>query len=536
MPKAIGIDFGYRNCRVAIKYCNNIRILENRENEDATPSVVGYHKGQFIVGNPAVDRMVSAPNDTIISIKSLMGRAYSDPYVQRVKKYYQYEIVPSDGKDGDVMVVLGGKQYSPVQISAMIFKKLKQDAERRLNDTVEYAVITVPAYFTDKQREAVRKAGQLAGLKVQKILEEPTAVSIAYGMLNTGCDDSKTVMIYDFGGNNFDVSVLNCIGGNMCYLDIEGDVWLRGDNFDHKIMDYVLEYVQKKYNIDARRDLIFMLRLKEQAEKAKKSLSSIDSTEILILALLKNEERDFVGVEVVLTRDQFERMIEPDVKGSIDLVCRAIQNSYLTKDQIDHVLLVGGSSTIPMIRRALIDLFGEGKILTNVDPLNCVAQGAAILAEMIGKKIECQKCKHLNPAKAKVCEAEGCGEPLTFVFEITGQPYGTQTIADEFVEIIPKGSKIPSEVPVIVTIDIPPSEKNTKKITIPLYAGFNPVASKNELMSTVWLELPENVPQNASINVAFSLDMNRIINVKASLNDGSGREVHACIDRDLGDR
>lgn len=537
MGASIGIDLGTTNSVVSIKRGKEIRVLLNLENEELTRSVVGFHKGEFIVGMPALDKMVSSPKDTIISVKRLMGRTYSDPEVQKVKKYYQYEMVPSDGKDGDVMVKLGGKQYSPVQISSIILKKLKKDAEKRLNDIVEYAVITVPAYFADKQIDATRKAGQLAGLKVQRILDEPSSAAVAFGVDNIGQDESKTILVYDLGGGTLDVSVLTIGGGQFVKLDIEGNMWLGGDNFDHKIMDYVLEQVKKRNNIDASQDLQFIVKLKEYAEKAKKLLSSMNSTDITITGQLKNEDGDLVDVEVELTRGQFEKMIEPDVKESIDLVHKAVKNANITIDQIDHVLLVGGSSTIPMVQRALIDIFGEKKLLMNVDPMKCVAQGAGIMAERIGEKIECRKCKHINPVGVKICEE--CGEILVVidVYEITGRPYGIQTVDDKFAEIIPKGSNIPSEEPSIKTFYTP--QANMRRIKVPVYAGnktgdveFNVIASKNELQGTVWLELPENVPEDTRVDVAFTLDMNGIINVKVSLKDGSGREVTACIVRD----
>ncbi len=531
MGNAIGISLGNTNSVMAIKQAENLYVLKNKENNEITPSVVGFHKGQFIVGEPAIDRMVSAPKGTIISIKRLMGHTYTYPDVQKAKDYYQYEIVPSDGKDGDVMVMLGEKQYSPVQISSKILEKLKKDAEVRLNNTVEYAVITVPAYFTDKQRDAARKAGQLAGLKVQKILDEPSAAAVAFGVDNIGHDDSNTILVYDLGGGTLDVSVLTVAGGQFVILDIEGDMWLGGDNFDHMIMDYVVEQVKEIENINARQNLSFMMELKKQAEKAKKSLSSINSTDIVIIGQLKNEYGDLVDVEVELTRSQFERMIEPDVKRSIELVHKAIKNANVTIEQIDYVLLVGGSSTIPMVKRALVDIFGEKKVLINVDPMKCVAQGAAIMAEMLREKIECRRCKHLNPVSAKVCEAEGCGEPLQFVHEITGRPYGIRTVDDKFIEIIPKCSNIPSAEPSISTFYTP--QANVKRIKIPVYAGFDNVASKNELQGILWLELPENVPENTRIDLAFELDINGIIKVRASLMDGSGREVNATIDRDL---
>lgn len=531
MGKAIGISLGNTNSVMAIKQAENLYVLKNKENNEITPSVVGFHKGQFIVGEPAINRVVSSPKETIVSIKRLMGHTYKDSDVQKVKDYYQFEIVPSDGKDGDLMVMLEGKQYSPIQLSSKILEKLKKDAEAQLNDTVEYAVITVPAYFTDKQIDATRKAGQLAGLKVQKILDEATSAAIAYGMGNIGYDESKTLLVYNLGGSTLDVSVLTVAGGCFVKLDIERDMWLGGDNFDHKIIEYVLNHVKEKYNIDAHKNQHFMMELKKHAEKAKRSLSSMPNTDIGVFGMLEDENGNLIDVEVDLTRDQFERMIEPDVKKSIDLVHNAVKNACLSIDQIDHVLLVGGSTIIPMARRTLIDNFGEKKVLKNLNSMTCAAQGAAIMAEMLREKIECRRCKHLNPVTAKICEAERCGEPLQFVHEITGRPYGIQTVDDKFIEIIPKCSIIPSTEPSITTFYTP--QANMRRIKIPVYAGFDNVASKNELQDILWLELPENVPENTRIDLAFELDINGIIKVRASLMDGSGREVNATIDRDL---
>lgn len=533
MGKAIGIDLGTTNSVMSIKQGQDIRVLQNRENEDLTPSIVGSYKGKLIVGGPAVDYMGSAREDTIISVKRLMGRAESDKVVQEVKHKYPYKIVPpSDGTPDDVRVILAGREYSPIKISSMILKKLKEDAEKRLNDTVDQAIITVPAYFTEKQKDATRKAGQLAGLKVQKILDEPTAAAIAFGVDNVGFDDTKTVLVYDLGGGTFDVSVLTIAGGIFAKLNAEGDMWLGGDDFDHKIMDYVLAHINKEYGIDAGNDPGFMLELRKHAEKAKKALSSMSSTDIVMIGKLKDGEGNLLDVEVELTRDQFEVMISAKVKDSIELVKTAIANAHLTMDQIDHVLMVGGSSTIPMIRRALSDLFGEKKVLMNIDPMRCVAYGAGILATHLVDSIECPKCQTINPGSAAVCVNETCKEPLggNIIYDVTGMDLGIQTEGDIFKRIIEKGSPYPTPEPVVRTFQTPVS--NMRRIKVPVYAGQHDIASMNELQVIVWLELPENVPADTAVDVSFKLDSDGILeNVKVSLKDGSGREVEVYPDR-----
>jgi molecular chaperone DnaK len=539
MGKVIGIDLGTTNSVAAIKE-RDPRVLQNRESQDLTPSVVGVYKKQNRVGQLAVDQMPLAPKDTIISVKRLMGRGFRDEQVQQVRSKYSYDVVePSDGTDEDVRVLMDGKQYSPIQISSMILTKVKEDAEMRLNDKVEYAVITVPAYFTEKQKDATRKAGQLAGLKVQKILDEPTAAAIAFGIDNVGPDDSKTILVYDLGGGTFDVSVLTIVGGLFAQLAIEGDMWLGGDDFDHKIMEHVIRHIESAYGVDPRKNLRFMVKLKEKAEQAKKSLSSMNRTDITIPGELKDDNGDLIDVEMEITRTEFERMIAADIARSVALVRTAIRSAgeAMTPDQIDHVLLVGGSSYIPAVRKALAEVFGEKKLLMNVDPMKCVSYGAAVLSAKWAEKVECPK-GHVNPGKNTVCEVEGCGEVLLSASpggfegaaEVTGMNYGIQAKGDKFEVIIPKGSSFPTPVPVKDRFST--AAANLKRIRVPIYAGFDPVASKNELQATVWLELPDNVPAETPIEIAFSLDADGILEkVRVALLDGSGTQVETYLDR-----
>ena len=435
MGKAIGIDLGTTNSVAAIKV-GEVKVLQNRESQDLTRSVVGENKNQILVGQKALDRQLLAPKDTIESIKRLMGRGFRDEHVQRVRKQVSYVVQePSDGTDDDVRVIMGGKEYSPIQISSVILKKIKEDAEARLNDTVEFAVITVPAYFTDKQKDATRKAGQLAGLKVQKILEEPTAAAIAFGVDNVGADDSTTILVYDLGGGTFDVSVMTIVGGGFVQLSIEGDMWLGGDDFDRKIMDHVLLHVSTVYGIDGAADPRFMVELKKKAEQAKKALSSMTRTDVTIPGMLKDESGNLIDVELEISRTEFEGMIAADVARSIQIVRAALKGAgeAMTPEQIDHVLLVGGSSYIPLVQTALAEIFGREKLLMNVDPMKCVAYGAAILSAKWADRVECPK-GHVNPGKNVICEVKDCGEPLAtdivVAAGVTPMPYGIRTSAE----------------------------------------------------------------------------------------------------------
>jgi molecular chaperone DnaK (HSP70) len=566
MGRCIGIDLGTTNSVAAIRE-GAPRVLQNRESLDLTRSVVGEYKSKILVGELALDRQLMAPKDTVESIKRLMGRGFRDENVQRLKEKAVFAVVePSDGTDDDVRVVMGGKEYSPIQISSMILKKVKDDAEMRLNDVVEYAVITVPAYFTDKQKDATRKAGRLAGLKVQKILEEPTAAAIAFGVENVGPEDSETILVYDLGGGTFDVSIMTIVGGSFVTLNIEGDMWLGGDDFDRKIMDHVLRYVSTVYGVDGTADTRFMTELKKKAEQAKRALSTMTRTDIIIPGMLKDDDGNLISVELDISRTEFEGMIATDVARSMAIVETAMKNAgeAMTADQIDHVLVVGGSSYIPLVQSSLAARFGREKLMMGVDPMKCVAYGAAILSAKWSEAVECRK-GHVNPGKNTVCEAPDCGEPLdlelTIADGVTGMPYGIRTKAEKvtcsnghenpgknrrccvagceeeltgaddcYEEIIPKGASFPTPEPVKRRFSTPAA--NLKRLRVAIYAGSDRVASKNDLQATVWLELPDHVSEDTPVEVFLSLDGDGILNkVLVALLDGSGTRVETYLDR-----
>jgi molecular chaperone DnaK len=389
MGRMIGIDFGEKNCVVAVVelFKDSIKILHNKEGEYETRSVVGYWKGEFKVGSPALRILSMDPQNIIISVKRLMGRSISDSEVDRIKKSALYRIVePTDGTKDSVCVVLGGKEYYPEDVSAMILKKLKADAEYVLGEEVTHAVITVPAYFSEKQRHATREAGLKAGLNVMNILDEPTAAAIAFGIGKGTDKTAKAIVVYDLGGGTFDVSVLMMAGGSFAPLDLEGDMWLGGDNFDQAIIDYATEIIKKEHGVDPTNNIKFMSELKIEAQKAKETLSSANRA--FIMGIFNDNSERQIPYEIEVTKEQFEKMIEPLVDRTIDLVKLALENSRLTSEDIDHILMVGDASSVSLVHKKVEGLFGKEKMLRNIHPKHCVARGAAIIAATyIGEEI-----------------------------------------------------------------------------------------------------------------------------------------------------
>ena len=533
MSKTIGIDFGSRQCCVA-HWEAQVRVLQNRENEDLTPAAVCWFRGEMVVGAKALDRMGAAPTETVLEVRSLLGQPYSDPVVQRLKAKYPFRMVPaSEGDEDDLRVLLGDQERSPIQIAALILEKLRQDAAMRLNGKVEYAVITVPAYFTEKQKWAVRTAGRLAGLKVQRILDEPTAAAIAFGVDRIPPEEARTVLVFDLGKGACDVSLLTLSGGLFALVNIEGDMWLGGDNFHYRIVDYVLQQLRVRYGLDPSGDARFMAELVKRAEKAKEELCSLTHTDIDLLGL-RDAHGNELAEELELTRDQFERLIADDVQRCLEIVDRSLDRVRFRPADIDHVILAGGSSVIPVIRRGLIERFGEQKILMNVDPRKCVAYGAAILAARLGEVWDCP-AGHQNPlenARCAVCGAavEEQREQAETFFGVTSQSVGIQLEGDKFEVVIAKGAYYPTPAPVVRQFSTP--QANLRRIRVAVYQGESPKASENELLVTLWLELPKNLPANTPVDVGFRLDNDGILDqVTVALKDGSGRQVQVYCDR-----
>jgi len=562
MGRIIGIDLGTTNSVVAIVDMGGGRVIQNKQNEHQTRSVVTYNKGEFLVGTPAIRRWLINPKETITSIKRLVGRGISDPEVEMIKQkklsknWIQYEIVqPTDGTKDSIRVKLGGKEYSPVQISAKILEKLKKDAEFALGDEVTHAVITVPAYFSDKQRNATREAGLLAGLTVMKILDEPTAAAIAFG-IDSREQDAKTILVFDLGGGTFDISVLMMAAGAFSPLNLEGDMWLGGDDFDELIVDEVLQYIKKEYSINPQKNDRFMASLKNEAQKAKESLSSSRIAEIIIPGMLQDNLGNIIDIEIDITRELFEEKIIPLLNRIESLVKKAVKNANFEIEDIDYVLMAGNSSAIPKVQELVEKMFGADKMLRKIHPKQSVAIGAAMAAAVYGA-ISCPKCSHNNPLDAEKCEkcdaelsgieekkncpncgilnsldnekCSGCDAPFIQVDGIKGGiapfNYGVQTSGDKFNIFIRKGDPFPTPEEDIEVQTFKTTFPNQRIISVPVYGGNDETcASNNEKQGEAFSVLPPDFPINTPIKVKMWLDADGAFMVDNFLDNGEDIE------------
>jgi len=395
MAKAIGIDLGTTNSVVAFKDVTVRTIQTGANNEDLCRSCVAMDKnGNFIVGNSVYNAWKRHAPNIVVSAKRLMGAAINDANVQKMKgdkHSYPFGIQKlSSGTEDAVAILLHGKEYTPEQISAEILRSLKNDASTKLGD-VEYAVITVPAYFNEKQKSATKKAAKMAGLKVLQLLAEPTAAALSYGFDNLKPDEDKTLLIYDFGGGTFDLSILTAAGGQFVETGAGGDRWLGGDDIDVILSDYVKEQIEANNNINLQ-DLLsqktekevkeFTAGLKSDVENAKKTLSQSTSATIFISQYLEDEDEEPID-DIVVSRDTFESLIRPLIQRTIDLVEELLVKTSISADDISNILLVGGSSCIPLVKRMLVEKYGEEKVLSSEKPMLAIAHGAAILAASI---------------------------------------------------------------------------------------------------------------------------------------------------------
>lgn len=395
MAKAIGIDLGTTNSVVAFKDVTVRTIQTGANNEDLCRSCVAMDKnGNFIVGNSVYNAWKRHAPNIVVSAKRLMGAAINDANVQKMKgdkHSYPFGIQKlSSGTEDAVAILLHGKEYTPEQISAEILRSLKNDASTKLGD-VEYAVITVPAYFNEKQKSATKKAAKMAGLKVLQLLAEPTAAALSYGFDNLKPDEDKTLLIYDFGGGTFDLSILTAAGGQFVETGAGGDRWLGGDDIDVILSDYVKEQIEANNNINLQ-DLLsqktekevkeFTAGLKSDVENAKKTLSQSTSATIFISQYLEDEDEEPID-DIVVSRDTFESLIRPLIQRTIDLIEELLVKTSISADDISNILLVGGSSCIPLVKRMLVEKYGEEKVLSSEKPMLAIAHGAAILAASI---------------------------------------------------------------------------------------------------------------------------------------------------------
>jgi molecular chaperone DnaK len=495
MSKVIGIDLGTTNSCVAVMDGGKPKVIENSEGARTTPSIVAFTKdGERLIGQPAKRQAVTNGDNTIFAVKRLIGRRFDDPVTKKDTELVPYTIVK--GKNGDAWVKAGGEDYSPSQISAFILQKMKETAESYLGETVTQAVITVPAYFNDAQRQATKDAGQIAGLEVLRIINEPTAAALAYGLDK---DDGKTIAVYDLGGGTFDVSILEIGDGVFEVKSTNGDTFLGGEDFDSAVVEYLADQFKKKENMDLRTDKLALQRLKEAAEKAKIELSSAQTTEVnlpFITARMEGGTTTPLHLVETITRSDLEKMVAGLIERTKEPMKRALADAGVSASQIDEVVLVGGMTRMPKVREAVKEFFGK-EPHTGVNPDEVVAMGAAIQAGVLQGDVK-----------------------DVLLLDVTPLSLGIETLGGVFTRMIDRNTTIPTK----KTQTYSTAEDNQQAVTIRVFQGEREMAADNKLLGQFDLvgipPAPRGVPQ---IEVTFDIDANGIVNVSAK-DKGTGKE------------
>ncbi|WP_435417595.1 molecular chaperone DnaK [Parerythrobacter aurantius] len=495
MSKVIGIDLGTTNSCVSVMDGGKPKVIENSEGARTTPSIVAFTKdGERLIGQPAKRQAVTNPDNTLFAIKRLIGRRFDDPMTKKDMELVPYNIVK--GKNGDAWVNAGGEDYSPSQISAFILQKMKETAESYLGETVTQAVITVPAYFNDAQRQATKDAGQIAGLEVLRIINEPTAAALAYGMDK---DDGKTIAVYDLGGGTFDVSILEIGDGVFEVKSTNGDTFLGGEDFDNAIVEYLADEFKKKENMDLRADKLALQRLKEAAEKAKIELSSSAQTEVnlpFITARMEGGSSTPLHLVETITRSKLEQLVGDLIKRTIEPCKKALADAGIDKSGVDEVILVGGMTRMPKVREVVKEFFGK-EPHTGVNPDEVVAMGAAIQAGVLQGDVK-----------------------DVLLLDVTPLSLGIETLGGVFTRMIDRNTTIPTK----KTQTYSTAEDNQNAVTIKVSQGEREMAADNKLLGQFDLvgipPAPRGVPQ---IEVTFDIDANGIVNVSAK-DKGTGKE------------
>ena len=492
MAKVIGIDLGTTNSCVAVMEGGKPRVLENAEGMNTTPSIVAFtDDGEKLVGLPAKRQAVTNPLNTFFAIKRLIGRRYDDPMVEKDKKLVPYKIVK--GPNGDAWVEANGKQYSPQQISAFILQKMKETAEAKLGEKVTQAVITVPAYFNDAQRQATKDAGKIAGLEVLRIINEPTAAALAYGLDKK--KESKTIAVYDLGGGTFDISILEIGDGVFEVKSTNGDTFLGGEDFDMKLVNYLADEFKKEQGIDLRNDKLALQRLKEAAEKAKIELSSAPQTEIN-LPFITADASGPKHLTMKLTRAKLESLVDDLIARTKGPCEKAIKDAGLKAADIDEVVLVGGMTRMPKVQEVVKQLFGK-EPHKGVNPDEVVAVGAAIQAGVLQGEVK-----------------------DVLLLDVTPLSLGIETLGGVFTRLIDRNTTIPTK----KSQTFSTAEDGQNAVTIRVSQGEREMAADNKLLGQFDLvgipPAPRGVPQ---IEVTFDIDANGIVHVSAK-DKATGKE------------
>jgi len=544
MSKSIGIDLGTTNSVVALKKIET-EILANAEGELLTPSVVSVQKkGSFLkttkmlVGKHALDWMLQDPENSIVSVKRLMGRGFSDNEIQQLisEKRFDYKLQAlSNASEQSLCVLLNEQEYTPEQISAKILEKLKQDSEKQLGEKVDYVVVTVPAYFNDKQKVATRRAATLAKLKVQRLLPEPTAAAISFGVDNMQAGEAKTVMVYDLGGGTFDISILTISDGQFIEQGKGGDMWMGGDDIDNLIRQYVYSETEKENEVENLPSLIeqmtpsdknrFLGEIKKKVEEAKIKLSTSEKAYIDILGLLKDEDGDIIDIDVELSREKFEQLLKPFVERTVSLSKKLITNIGFDLDLVDQVILVGGSSNIPLVVQEIKQLFGEDKVLVHPRPMLAIAEGAAILAHRLSDSYECPQCGHEVAQDDKICsscqfnlEDNQIEKGLLDIVHTSSHDYFLELDGGENYKLAEQNTPLPFHAH--FSFKLLSHEQRLAHLKF-----SNEVNEKQESIGSIWLtfKLPDgeyfNENNTPEIQLDFEIDINNLITVTAYLEE-----------------